>query len=176
MNSKTTTLTVTYFPYTFVNENDLKSLLLYFDTIRLLQVIPDSDPGLPEIVRSSQLVQCFHPLSNSTLLEHVKKAHQTYLQLRSFHQNGGSLQLLQTLALQENFEDSRPGVVAQIRRAHPRLAPEDVELINDAVFILLAHQLDHDHLELDLQLEQIRGLEARFRQEAGIGTDEEREE
>jgi hypothetical protein len=66
-------------------------------------------------------------------------------------------------------------VVAQIRRAHPRLAPEDVELINDAVFILLAHQLDHDHLELDLQLEQIRGLEARFRQEAGIGTDEERE-
>jgi hypothetical protein len=43
------------------------------------------------------------------------------------------------------------------------------------VFILLAHQLDHDHLELDRQLEQIRGLEARFRQEAGIGTDEERE-
>jgi len=174
MNSETPKLTITYFPYTFVYENELKSLILYFDTTRLLQVIPASDPGLPEMLRSSQLLQCFHPIADSTLLENVKKAYETYEQLKTVHQDGGLLQLLQTFALQEDFADSRPGLVAQIRQAHPRLAPEDVELINDAVFILLAHQFDHDNLELDQQLEQLSGLEARLHEEAGIGTDEER--
>jgi hypothetical protein len=173
MKTQSFELSATYFPYTFLGENDLKRLIFYFDTIHLLQVFPDFEPGLPDLLRSSQMVQPFQPVTETSLLETIGQAHQTYQQLGSVHQNGGLFQLLRTFALQEDFEDSRTGLVAKIRQAHPRLAPEVAELVNDGVFLLLAHQLDHDHLELDLHMERIRGLEAKLHEEAGIATDEE---
>jgi hypothetical protein len=175
MHTKNNKLTVTYFPYTFLHKNDLKRLIPYFDTIRLLQVFPDSDPGLPALVQTSQLVQLYAPISNPALLETVSRARKTYDQLGRVHQDGGLAHLLQTFALQEDFEGSRTGLVARMRQAHPRLSEEELEFVNDAVFILLAHQLDQEHLELDTQLERIRGLETKFQEEVGIGTDEESE-
>ena len=173
MKTKSRELSATYFPYTFFEENDLKRLIFYFDTIHLLQVLPDFEPGLPDLLRSSHMVQPFQPITETSLLETIGQAHQTYQQFGNVHQNGGLLQLLRTFALQEDFEDSRTGLVARIRQAHPQLAPEVAELVNDGVFLLLAHQLDYDHLELDLHMERIRGLEAKLHEEAGIDTDEE---
>jgi hypothetical protein len=175
MSTKTNKLTVTYFPYTFLAENDLKRSILYFDTIRVLQVFPDSDPGLPDLLQTSQLVQLYSPISDPALLETVSRARKTYDQLGRVHQDVGLAHLLQTFALQEDFETSRTGLVASIRQAHPRLSEEELVFVNDAVFILLAHQFDHEHAELDLQLERIRGLEAKFQEEVGIVTDEESE-
>ena len=175
MPSKKNNLTVTYFPYTFLDENDLKRLIPYFDTIRVLQVFPDSDPGLPELVRTSQLVQLYAPISDPALLETLGKAHKTYSQLARVYQDGGLAHFLQTFSLQEDFEDSRTGLVARIRQAYPRLSEKELELLSHALFILLAHQFDYEHLELDLQLERIRGLEAKFQKEVGILTDEEGE-
>ena len=175
MPTKDNKLTVAYFPYTFLHKNDLKRLIPYVDTIRLLQVFPDSDPGLPELVQNSQMVQLYAPITDPALLETVSRARKTYDQLGRFHQDGGLAHLLQTFALQEDFEDSRTGLVARIRQAHPRLSEEELEFVNHAVFILLADQFDHEHLELDLQLERIRELEAKFHTEVGIGSDEERE-
>ncbi|MEJ2232880.1 MAG: hypothetical protein P8X67_03050 [Syntrophobacterales bacterium] len=173
MKTQSFELNVTYFPYTFLEENDLKRLIFYFDTINLLQVLPDSESGLPDLLRSSQVVQPFQPVTETSLLETIGQAHQTYQHLGSVHQDGGLLQLLRTFTLQEDFEDSKTGLVARIRQAHPRLAPELAEFVNDGVFLLLAHQLDRDHLELDLHMERIRGLEAKLHEEAGIATDEE---
>ena len=175
MKKQSLELSATYFPYTFFEENDLKRLIFYFDTIHLLQVLPDYEPGLPDLLRSSQVVQPFQPVTETFLLETIGQAHQSYQQLGSVHQNGGLLQLLRTFALQEDFEDSRTSLVARIRQAHPQLAPGVAELVNDGVFLLLAHQLDHEHLELDLHMERIRGLEAKLHEEAGIATDEERD-
>lgn len=173
MKTQSLELSVTYYPYTFLEENDLKRLFFYFDTIYLLQVLPDFDAGLPDLLRSSQTVQWFQPVAETSLLETIRQAHQTYQQFGSVHQNSGLLQLLRTFALQEDFEDSRTALVARIRKAHPHLAPEVAELVNDGVFLLLAHQLDRDHLELDLHMERIRGLEAKLHEEAGIIADEE---
>ena len=173
MKTKSRELSATYFPYTLFEENDLRRLIFYFDTIHLLQVLPDFEPGLPDLLRSSQMVQPFQPVTETSLVETIGQAHQTYQQFGNVHQNGGLLQLLRTFALQEDFEDSRTGLVARIRQAHPQLAPEVAELVNDGVFLLLAHQLDHGHLELDLHMERIRGLEAKLHEEAGIDTDEE---
>ena len=175
MDTKKNKLTVTYFPYTLLNENDLKRLIPYFDTIRLLQVFPDSNPGLPDLAQTSQLIEIYFPISNPVLLETLGRARRTYDQLGKVHHNGGLAHLLQTFALQEDFEDSRTGLVAKIRQAYPRLSEEELELVNQALFILLAHQFDYEHLELDLQLERIRGLEAKFQEEVGIGADEESE-
>jgi hypothetical protein len=175
MVTKKNTLTVTYFPYTLLSENDLKRLIPYFDTIRLLQVFPDSNPGLPDSIQTSQLIQIYSPISNPVLLESLGRARRTYDQLASVHQDGGLAHLLETFALQEDFEDSRTGLVAKIRQAHPRLSEEELELVNEALFVLLAHQFDYEHLELDLQLERIRVLEAKFQEEVGIDAEEERE-
>ena len=175
MNKNTSELTVTYFPYTFLEDNDLKRLILYFDKIRLLQVFPDSAPRLPDLLQTSQMVQPYSPISDPVLLETVSRARKTYDQMGRVHRDVGVLHLLQTFALQEDFEDSRTGLVASIRKAHPRLSEEELALVNDAVFILLADRLDQEHADLDLQLERIRGLEAKFHEEVGIGTDEETE-
>ncbi|UCE81969.1 MAG: hypothetical protein JSV47_09510 [Deltaproteobacteria bacterium] len=174
MEKQIADLTITYLPFTFLEEQDLKRLVLYFHNIRLLQVLPDFDPGLPNILRASSLVQSFCPISTS-LLETVKRAHQTYHQLGSVHQDGGLVQLLRSYALQEDFEDSRTGLVAAIRKGSPSLAREEVELVNDAVFLLFAHQLDREHSELDSQIDRIRGLETKLHAEVGIGSEEERE-
>jgi hypothetical protein len=173
MRFQTTELNVTYFSYTFLEEIDLKRLILYFDAIQLLRVLPDFDLGLPDPMRPPSLVQSFCPISESSLHETIKRAYQTYQQLGSVHPDGGLVELLSTFALQEDVEHSRTGIVAHLRQAHPRLAPEEVELVNDAVFLLLAHKLDREHLELDLQLDRIRALEARLHQEVGIDADQE---
>jgi len=175
MRTEKNKLTVTYFPYTFLDENDLKRLIPYFDTIRLLQVFPDSDPGLPDLLQTSPLVQPYAPVSNPTLLETLSRAQKTYNQMAKVHQDSGLAHLLQIFALQEDFENSRTGLVAKMRQPHPRLSEEEAELVNNALFILLAHQFDHDHFELDLQLERIRGLEEKLQEEAGIFTDEQSE-
>jgi hypothetical protein len=175
MSTKISKLAVTYFPYTFLDENDLKRLIPYFDTIRLLQVFPDSDPGLPDLLEPSQMLQLYSPISDRALLETVRRARKTYDQLGRVHQGVGLAHLLQTFALQEDFETSRTGLVASIRQAHPRLSEEELAFVNDAVFILLAHQFDHEHAELDRQLERICGLETKFQEEVGIGTEEENE-
>ncbi len=173
METQTSELTITYFPYTFLGEIELKRLILYFDVIRLLQVLPDFDPGLPDPLRTSSLVQSFCPLSVPSIIETIKRAHRSYHQLGNVHRGGGLVELLRTFALQEDVEDSRTGLVAHLRQAQPRLAPEEVELVNDAVFLILAHELDRAHLELDLHLDRIRGMETALHKEVGIGTDEE---
>ena len=175
MNKNTNELTVTYFPYTFLEDKDLKRLILYFDKIRLLQVFPDANPRLSDLLQTSQMVQPYSPISDPVLLETISRARKTYDQMGKVHRDVGVLHLLQTFALQEDFEDSRTGLVASIRKAHPRLSEEELALVNDAVFILLADRLDQEHADLDLQLERIRGLEAKFHEEVGIGTDEETE-
>ena len=175
MKPNITDLSITYFPHTFMESNDIKRLVLYFDSVHLLQVLPDFDLGLPAPLRTSSLVQSFCPMSSSSLTETIRRAQQIYHQLASVHPNGGLVQLLQTYALQENIEDTRTGLVSHIRQGLPRLATEEVELVNDAVFLLFAHELDREHLELDFKLDHIRGLETRLHQEVGIGTDEERE-
>ena len=175
METQVPDLTLTYFPYTFLEENDLKRLLLYFDTVRLLQVLSDSDPGLPALLRDSQSIQLFCPISDSSISEACRLALQTCHQLGSIHQDGGLVELFRTFALQEDFEDSRTALVAQLRQSHHRLAPAEEELVNDAVFLLLAHQLDHDQAELDSELERIRDLEDKFHAEVGIGADEEKD-
>jgi hypothetical protein len=173
MKTQSRELSATYFPYTFFEEKDLRRLIFYFDTIHLLQVLPDFELGLPDLLRTSQMVQPFQPVTETSLVETIGQAHQTYQQFGNVHQNGGLLQLLRTFALQEDFEDSRTGLVARIRQAHPQLAPEVAELVNDGVFLLLAHQLDHDHRELDLHMERIRGLETKLHEEAGIDCSQE---
>lgn len=175
MSPKKNELIFTYFPHTFLDENGLKRLIPYFDTIRLLQIFPDSDPGLPDLVQTSQLLQLYAPLANSTLLETVSRARKTYEQLGRIHQDGGLAHLLQTIALQEDFENSRTGLVSRIRQANPRLSEEELEIVNHALFILFAHQFDYEYLELDLQLERIRALEAKFHEEVGIFNDKDSE-
>jgi hypothetical protein len=175
MTTKTNKLTVTYFPYTFLDENDQKRIIPYFDTVLVLGVFPDADPGLPELLQTSQLVQPYSPIPDAVRLETIRRARKAYDQLGRAHQDVGLLHLLQTFALQEDFETSRTGLVASIRQAHPRLSEEELAFVNDAVFILLADQLDQEHAELDQELERIRGREAKLQEEVGIGTDEEDE-
>ena len=165
-------LEVTYFPYTFLDQTDLKRLILYFESVRLLQVSPNIDPGLPAPLHSSPLVQSFCPITSPYLQETTERALYTHRQLGDVHRDGGLVQLFRSLALQEGLETSRTRLVAHLREAHPRLTSEQAELVNDAVFLLLAHDFDRKHLELDLQLDHIRGLETKLHREAGIGTDD----
>jgi hypothetical protein len=112
---------------------------------------------------------------SSSLLASIRQAQQIYHQLAGVHRDGELVQLFRTYALQENYEDSRTGIIAHLRQGLPRLAPEEVELVNDAIFLLLAHELDREHSELDLHLDRIRGLEIKLHEEVGIGNEEKRE-
>lgn len=164
---------VTYFPHVFLDESDLKRLALYFPEIRLLQVIPETDPGLPEQIRDAQIVQTFCPLDGSRLLEIVARALRSYRELSSLHQQGTLMESLRALALHEDPERSRTELVAHLRRASSTLPPEEVELVESAVFLLLSGNLDQEYRELDRGLDRFLALERNFHQFLSDGTEEE---
>lgn len=83
------------------------------------------------------------------------------------------MQLLQALARQEDPEKSHTSIVSHLRKSYPRYTRAEVDFVNDALLLLLAHNLDCEHLELDRQMERIRGLENELHEAVGIGGNEE---
>jgi hypothetical protein len=173
MENESAQLPVAYFPYTFLEETDLKRLVLYCSSIQLLQVSPGQDPGLPAVVRTVPVVEPYCPLADSPLVETVDRAYAAYRQLGSAHKEGGMLQSLRAQIIQENVEKSRTALVSYLRKGDSLLPREDIDLVDDAVFLMLAHEFDQDHLALDLRLHHILGLESKFREAVGIEADDE---
>ena len=74
MPAGTDNLEITYFPYTFLDQTDLKRLILYFESVRLLSVSPNIDPELPAQLRGSPLVQPFYPITSASFREIIERA------------------------------------------------------------------------------------------------------
>jgi hypothetical protein len=166
-------LIVTYFPYTLLGEGDLKRLCLYVSRLRLLQIDPRVGVGLPAELRAKDFIQPVTPFQDSSTLERIRLAFGSYRQLGALRPDGDLFQSFSAFALQDDDpEGSTNRLRAHLRgSSRPKFTPKDRALVDAAVFLLLAHEVDREHLELGRQLGGIRVLETRFAQVLGL-TDE----
>ncbi|MBW1982283.1 MAG: hypothetical protein JRJ12_13790 [Deltaproteobacteria bacterium] len=166
-------LIITCFPHTFLDQDDLKRLVLYFPTIRVLQIVPDWDLNLPPELQESHFVEPFCPVLDSSFSEMVHRGLKTYLQLGQLHQDGGALEAMRAQVLQEDPEGARTYLLAHLKQSGVRLASEEEELVEAAVYLCLAHILDRERSELRARLAQFYQLEHSFHTALGAGEDEE---
>jgi len=164
-------LVVTYFPYTLVAESDLKRLCLYVSRVRLLQIDPRVGVDLPAEFRARDLVQPFAPVRERSILERIRLALGSYRQLGALSPAGGLLSFSAFALQDDDPEGSTSRLRAHLRGGGSRPAPEDRSLVDAAVFLLLAHEVDREHLELGRQLGGIHVLEAEFAQTLGLPDD-----
>jgi len=162
-------LVVTYFPYTLLAESDLKRLCLYVSCLRLLQIDPRVGLGLPAELRARDFIQSVSPIQDSSTLERIRLALGSYRQFGALRAEDGLLGSFNFLALQDDDpEGSTSRLRAHLRGTRRKPTPEDRSLVDAAVFLLLAHEVDREHLELGRQLGGIRVLEAEFAQALGL--------
>jgi hypothetical protein len=162
-------LSVTYFPYTLLGERDLKRLCLYVSRLRLLQIDPRVGVGLPAEFRVKDLIEPVAPLRDSSTLERIRLALGSYRQLGALRPDGDLSQSFSAFALQDDDpEGSASRLRAHLRGSRPKPTPEDRALVDAAVFLLLAHEVDREHLELGRQLGGIGVLEREFAQAVGL--------
>jgi len=165
-------LPVTYFPYTLVAASDLKRLCLYVSSLRLLQIDPRVGVGLPAEPRARDFIQPVSPLQENSTLERIRLALASYREFGAFGPEGGLLRPFSFLARQdEEPEGSTSRLRAHLKGSRRKPAPEDRSLVDAAVFLLLAHEVDREHLELGRQLGGIRVLETKFTQALGLPDD-----
>jgi len=159
-------LVVTYFPYTLLEESDLKRLCLYASRLRLLQI--DPQVGLPSGLWARDFIQPVSPIQEGSMLEHIRLALASYRQFGSLRPEGGILQSFGAFALQDDPEGSTSRLRAHLRGSRPKSTPKDRSLVDAAVFLLLAHEVDREHLELERQLGAVRVLETEFAEALGL--------
>jgi hypothetical protein len=164
--------TVTYFPYTLLDEGDLKRLCLYVARLRLVQVDPDTDPGLPPKLRAGAIIQPASPVADAPTLERIRLALRAYRQIGALRPEGGLLDCFGAFACHEDPEGSANRLRARLKGV-PNSTPHDMELVNSAVFLLLAHEVDREHLELESRLGRVRVLETEVAGALGLPEDEE---
>ena len=167
---------VAYFPYTLLGESDLKRLCLYVSRLHLLQIDPQVGVGLPAELRARDFIQPVFPVRENSTLERIRLALGSYRQLGALRPDGDLFRSFSAFALQDDDpEESTSRLRAYLRGSRPKPTPEDRALVDAAVFLLLAHEADREHLELGRQLGGIRALEAEFARAVGL-TDEHGEE
>jgi hypothetical protein len=169
-------LVVTYFPYTLLGESDLKRLCLYLSRLRLLQIDPRVGVDLPAELRATDFIQPVSPVRESSTLERIRLALESYRQLGAVRPEGGLLRSFSAFALQDDDpEGSTSRLRGHLRGSRPKPTPEDRTLVDAAVSLLLAHEVDREHLELGRQLSGIRVLETEFAQAVGLADEDEEE-
>ena len=168
-------LAVIYFPFTLLAESDLKRLCLYVSRLRLLRVDPQVSLGLPPELRARDFIQPVAPVQESSVLERIRLALGSCRHLGALRPEGGLLQSFSAFALHDGPEGSTRRLRAHIRGSRPKFTPKDRALVDAAVFLLLAHEVDREHLELERQIGGVRVLETEFAEALGLA-DEQGEE
>ncbi|HVO85103.1 MAG TPA: hypothetical protein VMU60_11835 [Syntrophobacteria bacterium] len=169
-------LVATYFPYTFLGESDSKRLSLYVSRLRLLQIDPQASVGLPAEFRARDFIQPVAPLQDRSTLERIRLALGSYRQLGAPRPDGSLLQSFSAFALQDDdVEGSTRRLRAHLRGSRSKPTPSDSALVDAAVFLLLAQEVDREHVELGGQLGGIRVLETKFNQALGLPDEHEEE-
>jgi hypothetical protein len=164
-------LAVTYFPFTLLDEGDLKRLCLYVSQLRLVQIDPETDPALPPKLRAGAIIQPVAPVTDEPTLERIRLALKAYRHLGALRPEGGLMEFLSAFDLHEDPEGNFRRLRARLKGI-PKSTPQDRELVSSAVFLLLAHEVDREHLELESRLRRVQAMETAFAETLGLHDDE----
>jgi hypothetical protein len=164
-------LAVTFFPYTLLDEGDLKRLCLYVSQLRLVQVDPETDPALPPELRAGFIIQPVAPVTDGPTLERIRLALRAYRHLGTLRPEGGLVECLSAFDLHDDPEGSFRRLRARLKGV-PKSTPQGSDLVSSAVVLLLAHEVDREHLELESRLRRVQAMETALAETLGLPDDE----
>lgn len=158
------------FPHTVLPEREWRLLSLLLPQLSVLQVI--SPPAVPLWLREQ--VAGWPVLKEPEDLENVKLCLRGYREFAAVHGENTMLSSLSHDQISEDFADSRFRLQAELKRKGSR-GPDHrkLPLLEAAVFLEMARDLEEKESEVEHGLSEIDRLEGAFREVLGISDEEE---
>jgi len=169
MDKKLLTENTFLFPFTVLPESYYRFISITLPAIKILQIMrPVYKPSWA--VGEIQGYPIFRDDN------HVKKIQEIYRGYQDYAKIHGEKHLLETLSLaklDEQWHESRFHLKRVIKEGEEsKLSDEWVSILESALLLELARDLDEKDIELDMDLVQIHSLEDKFREALGLDESE----
>jgi hypothetical protein len=157
------------FPYTLLSEKEYRNLSLLLPELSILQVL--RPPAVPEWL--SQMVTGWPAVAGQDQLEIIRLCLKGYQEFAAVHGENSVLASLSLDQIARNFSESRLRIQSELKKT-PAKAPGDgeIQVVEAAIFLEMARDLDEKNLEVETGLAQMESLEGEFREILGISEDE----
>jgi hypothetical protein len=161
------------FPHMALSERDYRHLYLLVPHLTILQVL--RPPALPEWGQEH-----FSVWSTIRAHEHAKQIElflKGYRDFADLHREHSVLASLSQDMIEKNFRESRFQIQGEVRGKHT-LEPglREALLVEAAVFLEVARDLDEKHMELEVDFSRAERLDEDFREILGIADDKDVDE
>jgi len=161
------------FPYTVLPETDYRHLSLVLPELFVLQVT--RPPMAPE--RLLQMVNAWPAITDQQQIETIGRCLKGFREFAAVHGDGSLLASLNLDQISRDFAESRFRIQTELKKSSAKKTDEaEVALLEAAVFLEMARDLDEKELEVEAGLKRMGSLEGEFREILGISEDETQED
>jgi hypothetical protein len=159
------------FPHTVLPGGEGRHLAILLPNLSLIQVL--QTPFIPEW--AADRFQAYPTLSPGKLLDRARDCYKGYQEMAGLHGEGVDLAALSCDWV--DTKESRTHIQGTLRgREALNGEHKDRFLLEAAVFIEMARELDQQEIELETSYDRLSSLEEEFKQIIGIGPEDELEE
>jgi hypothetical protein len=157
------------FPYTVLPEKELRQLSLVLPGLSVLQVT--SPPAAPDWLL--QMVTAWPAITEKQQIETIGLCLKGYREFAAVHGDDSVLASLSLDRISKDFAESRFRIQTELKKNNAG-EPGDAEiaLLEAAVFLEMARDLDEKEMEVEAGLTRMDSLEGEFREILGISEDE----
>jgi hypothetical protein len=160
----------TLFPYTTLSEKESRHLSLLLPRLCVLQVI--RPPALSEWLQEQ--VAGWSVITEQRQLERIAFCLKGYQQFAAVHGENSALASLSLDQISRSFAETRFRIQDQLKQDDSdELDAWEKSLMEAAIFLELARDLDEKEIDLETSFTKIHGLEGEFREILGISDEEE---
>lgn len=157
------------FPYTVLPEREYRQLSLVLPGLSLLQVTRPA--AVPDWL--VQTVSPWPAVTEQHQIETIGLCLEGYREFAAVHGNDSALTSLSLAQISRDFAESRFQIQTELKKkGTPELSEAEISLIEAAVFLEMARDLDEKELEVEAGLARMDSLEGEFREILGISEDE----
>jgi hypothetical protein len=158
------------FPYTILSEMEYRHLSILLPRLSMLQVT--RPPAIPNWLQA--MVAGWPVIMDQAQIEAIKLCLKGYQQFATVHGENSVLSSLSLDQIARDFAESRFRIQTQLKRDNPDdSGVSENALLEAAIFLEMARDLDEKEIEVEASFERIDSLEGEFREILGISDDEE---
>ena len=161
------------FPYTILSERESRHLSVLLPCLSVLQVI--RPPAVPNRLREQ--VTGWPVVTEPEQIEAIKRCLKGYQQFAAVHGENSVLASLSLDQISRDFAETRFRIQTQLKKNDADESENwETLLLEAAIFLELARDLDEKEAEQEASLTHIDNLEGKFREILGISDEEDRDD
>jgi len=158
------------FPYTILSERESRHLSVLLPHLSVFQVI--RPPAVPDWLQRQ--VTGWSAITEPEQIETIKLCLKGYQQFAAVHGENSVLASLSLDQISRDFAESRFQIQTQLKKNDPDESENwETLLLEAAIFLEMARDLDEKEIELEASLTHIDDLDGEFREILGISDEED---